>query len=798
MQFDILKNLFQSVINSIQNTGVSAVKTLKDNTFKVSVINPVKKVEVEGSVVVKNQSYLESKVLKIDESIKELDKSVKNEAKLERTVKVSGLEKMSSKSNQLTSEITKAIKEIKIPKSFEVSNQIDNTSSIKEMIGKVSDVEQAVKRLKLDPQIHIEAPKPVIVPPSSVTVEKTEIDYQKLSEAITKKLPEGIDYKKLSSVLSKEMSSIVISGGSVKSSSSFSNNAGLKIPALLDDDRHVQVDVLTMPSVTIPPVTIPPVTIDTTGLAIESKQQFDALTDAQLRAAPVPVLASIDTTGLALESKQLPNNHQVTVSNQPTEFPLPSAQVATLTPPAAITGFATSAKQDTLLNELKLKANLTDTQPVSLAVAPITPVTGTFWQATQPISGTVTANTGLTQPLTDTQLRANPVPISGTVAATNAGITTIAGAVSGNKMQVDVITMPTVNVNTHAVTATDLDIRNLTNTDVVTAELSAVDNAVLDNIDTSTAATSTVLGSKTDAKSTATDSTSVSAMQVLKQISASLQSPPSQPVTFTGSTDVATQTTLALIKAKTDNIPPLGQALNTASVPVVLTAAQMATLTPVTAVTVTNATAANLKAEVTGATSGSGTSTGALRVELPTNGTGVVGLNAGTNAIGKLTSNSGVTIGAVEIAASQTLSTVTTVGAVTAITNALPTGTNAIGNVGIIPRTTGGLIPYHLVSAGSTNATVVKASAGQLFGWFIYNSNAAARKLVFHNTASTPTAGSSVYFSIVIPPNSGANVFSDIGIAFSAGIAITTVTGLADSDAVAVAANDLIINLWYT
>ena len=34
------------------------------------------------------------------------------------------------------------------------------------------------------------------------------------------------------------------------------------------------------------------------------------------------------------------------------------------------------------------------TLPVSLATAPTTPVTGTFWQATQPISGTVTANAG--------------------------------------------------------------------------------------------------------------------------------------------------------------------------------------------------------------------------------------------------------------------------------------------------------------------------------------------------------------------------------------------------------------------
>jgi hypothetical protein len=54
------------------------------------------------------------------------------------------------------------------------------------------------------------------------------------------------------------------------------------------------------------------------------------------------------------------------------------------------------------------------TQPVSLATAPTTPVTGTFWQATQPVSGTVTA----TGPLTDTELRATAVPVSGTVTAT--------------------------------------------------------------------------------------------------------------------------------------------------------------------------------------------------------------------------------------------------------------------------------------------------------------------------------------------------------------------------------------------
>lgn len=59
---------------------------------------------------------------------------------------------------------------------------------------------------------------------------------------------------------------------------------------------------------------------------------------------------------------------------------LPSATITTLTPPAAITGFATSAKQDTLLAELQAKADLTETQPVSLATVPSHAVTnaGTF------------------------------------------------------------------------------------------------------------------------------------------------------------------------------------------------------------------------------------------------------------------------------------------------------------------------------------------------------------------------------------------------------------------------------------
>jgi hypothetical protein len=57
---------------------------------------------------------------------------------------------------------------------------------------------------------------------------------------------------------------------------------------------------------------------------------------------------------------------------------------------------ATSVKQDLLLAELKLKTDLTEIQPISIT-GPVT------------VSG----------PLTDVQLRANPVPITGSNLATS-------------------------------------------------------------------------------------------------------------------------------------------------------------------------------------------------------------------------------------------------------------------------------------------------------------------------------------------------------------------------------------------
>jgi hypothetical protein len=154
---------------------------------------------------------------------------------------------------------------------------------------------------------------------------------------------------------------------------------------------------------------------------------------------------------------------------------------------------------------------------------------------------------------------------------------------------------------------------------------------------------------------------------------------------------------------------------------------------------------------------------------------------AGTNAIGKLAANSGVDIGDVDVTSLP----------------ALATGTNTIGNVGTVAIATGGATPVHLVSAGSGDATNVKASAGKLLGWYISNTNAAARYIKFHNTASAPTPGSGVVMAFMIPAGGAANMGFGEGIDFATGIAFSLVTGAADADTTGVAASEMIVNLWF-
>jgi hypothetical protein len=124
-------------------------------------------------------------------------------------------------------------------------------------------------------------------------------------------------------------------------------------------------------------------------------------------------------------------------------------------------------------------------------------------------------------------------------------------------------------------------------------------------------------------------------------------------------------------------------------------------------------------------------------------------------------------------------------------------------SVSVTPATSGGLsIKSVLSSATSSTATNVKASAGQVFGWVITNTNASPRYVKFYNTSGTPTAGSGTpELRIMVPGNtSGAGIVASEftnGIAFSTGIGFTIVAGPTDGDASNISANEVIVNVLY-
>ena len=110
---------------------------------------------------------------------------------------------------------------------------------------------------------------------------------------------------------------------------------------------------------------------------------------------------------------------------------------------------------------------------------------------------------------------------------------------------------------------------------------------------------------------------------------------------------------------------------------------------------------------------------------------------------------------------------------------------------------TGSLL-HKLIAAASTNATVVKASAGRVYGYDLSNPSAAWKYVKFYNKATAPVVGTDVPVLVVgIPPNSRAYSDAVVPIAFTTGISIAIVAGAADADATAVAAADVISNIQY-
>ena len=177
-------------------------------------------------------------------------------------------------------------------------------------------------------------------------------------------------------------------------------------------------------------------------------------------------------------------------------------------------------------------------------------------------------------------------------------------------------------------------------------------------------------------------------------------------------------------------------------------------------VNVQTTTSGNLKMaldEYDGVPTGSGTASGTLRVELPTDGTGKVGLNAGSALV---------------------------------------------GDVGIGVRTSGGTTIYKNIDVDAKDE--VKSSAGQVYWIHAMNTTAAPVFLKFYDlAAANVTVGTTVPdLTFLVPANAdsdgaGFTLAIPNGIAFGTGITIAGTGLVADNDNTALGANALIVNLGF-
>lgn len=153
-----------------------------------------------------------------------------------------------------------------------------------------------------------------------------------------------------------------------------------------------------------------------------------------------------------------------------------------------------------------------------------------------------------------------------------------------------------------------------------------------------------------------------------------------------------------------------------------------------------------------------------------------------------------------------TLSTVVSLSSVhtvtaTAATN--PWSSAPSFNLQVVSASSQAYTPYMTVTSSSgAFSTNIKGTPGRLFGYAIFNSNAAARYFKFFNTSSEPTLGTATPVMTLLIPGStaGAGAVQDItrGIDFSAGLSIGITDAVGTTSTGSITAGDIAGNVYYT
>lgn len=106
---------------------------------------------------------------------------------------------------------------------------------------------------------------------------------------------------------------------------------------------------------------------------------------------------------------------------------------------------------------------------------------------------------------------------------------------------------------------------------------------------------------------------------------------------------------------------------------------------------------------------------------------------------------------------------------------------------------------HHLVSAATTNATLISNIARSMGVVNFSNNGATAAYLKLYNSSTIPTAGAGTPSKVIMaPPMSTIVVSGPIGMRFTAGLGYTITGGAANTDTTAVALDQCIVGITYS
>jgi hypothetical protein len=390
------------------------------------------------------------------------------------------------------------------------------------------------------------------------------------------------------------------------------------------------------------------------------------------------------------------------------------------------TGAATAAKQPALGTAGTSSADVITVQ----GRAAMTPLLVDGSGVTQPVSGTVG--------VTGVSTAAHQVTAQTSLSAIVTAVEILDNAISGNEMQVDVLTMPTVTVNAHAVTnagtfAVQVDGNALTALQLIDDPVAVLGTATYTEASTK----GTIIGAvRRDADTSLVDTTNeiaplqVDALGRLKveafsgeTLPVSLSSVPSHAVTNAGTFAVQVDGSALTALQKIDD-------------PVLV---DDAGFTP--------------------------TSSSVMMAGFQADEASIDSVDEGDAGAARMTLDRKVIV--------------------------TPQ-----------PHTAGGLAIHRSIDLDEGTLEVVKNSPGQVYGMWASNRSTSAKYIKFYDATSGTYGTGTPAMTVEIPGNASdhiAGVFNvgGMGITFATGICVGAGTGIADNDTGAPGANEVVVNIFY-